>query len=475
MKRVTIILSLLLLVGLIAFICIKTHKPSNYVTTSHSGIVVKCERYIIPVPENRSKSVSRTISVEVVRLVSSNPRPKTPIFYLAGGPGDGAISQSTHPYWLDQWTPHLKERDVILINQRGVGNLFMWWIQFRPLPKDIFAKEEVAINHVKQSALKAIEDFKDRNIDLSGYNSLESAKDIDKIRQFFGYEKIIPFGFSYGTHLGLTYIKYFGKFVEQSILVGVEGLGQTFKRPLDLDKQLHLIDSLVNTDSTKQIAVVDLYKRLSIQLENEPIQLTIQTPLKYHQDIYFGKFGLDYIFKRDLGDASDIPNLVRLLQDIPNGNYELLRFYIEKRYREFMTIPGMHLSMDLASGYDDNRMNEIEQEAKQSLFSSVNNFPYIHIKDFWPSTDLGTNFREAFTTETPTLLVSGSLDTNTPAYQAEEIKQKFTNATHLIVENAGHEQIVWHREFKQTVVKFLNGDRNLPNSLSFPKLKFKTI
>jgi hypothetical protein len=40
---------------------------------------------------------------------------------------------------------------------------------------------------------------------------------------------------------------------------------------------------------------------------------------------------------------------------------------------------------------------------------------------------------------TRALLVSGSLNANTPPYQAEKLRWGFSYASHLVVENAGHE------------------------------------
>lgn len=57
-----------------------------------------------------------------------------------------------------------------------------------------------------------------------------------------------------------------------------------------------------------------------------------------------------------------------------------------------------------------------------------------------------------------TLLLSGTLDWNTPPFQAEQLRWGMTDATHLVVENAGHEQILPHPEIWTAVRNFLLGD-----------------
>ena len=52
---------------------------------------------------------------------------------------------------------------------------------------------------------------------------------------------------------------------------------------------------------------------------------------------------------------------------------------------------------------------------------------------------LPESFRAPIISTLPTLFISGSLDSNTPPYQAEEVRWGFPNSVHVIVENAGHE------------------------------------
>jgi pimeloyl-ACP methyl ester carboxylesterase len=46
-----------------------------------------------------------------------------------------------------------------------------------------------------------------------------------------------------------------------------------------------------------------------------------------------------------------------------------------------------------------------------------------------------------FSSDVPTLFISGSLDSNTPPSQAEEVRYGFGRGVHLVVENARHETL----------------------------------
>ena len=70
----------------------------------------------LTVPENRRKPNGRTItlSVAIIPAASANPKPD-PIVWLAGGPGDDAITEIPMALAGDL----NRDRDVIFMSQRG--------------------------------------------------------------------------------------------------------------------------------------------------------------------------------------------------------------------------------------------------------------------------------------------------------------------------------------------------------------------
>lgn len=471
-----VILAILVIIVLVSAYFL--YEPIHFVATSHSGIKIQCERGTISVPEVRGKPDSRTITIKYIRLKSFAEQPKVPIFYLAGGPGQGCLHQAEHPFYLENWSSYLKERDVVLINQRGVRKWYMYWIPFRLPPQDLFVSGEAATQHLITMAQKAGEDYQRKGIDLNGYNNIESAHDIDDLRQHLGYGKIILFGFSYGTHLGQAYIKYHEAQVDKAVLIGVEGLNHTFKIPTDLDRQFDKIAALVEQDSSINQQIPDLkslYLTVSQQLEKQPITLRIQTPIKIATTVQVGKFGLDYILRRDMGDASDIPVFPKLLYSIHQGDYSILKRFVEKRYKEFLVIPAMHLSMDMTSGGTEERMKQVAAAEQQSLFGIAANLPINVLRNVWPVKDLKEDFRKPLQSDVSTLFLSGDLDSNTPAYQAEEVSKGFPNSTHLIVKNAGHEQTQWHWDMTKTILSFLDGADVSKVKMAYPTIQFHSL
>lgn len=442
---------------------------------SRSGVFVKADVGSLKVPENRSNPQSEEITIHFTRLKSKHPNPQAPLFYLSGGPGASCTWQAENPHYLERWLAFLELGDVVLLDQRGTGAgrdrvLYVWQ---KELPENILVDPTVAGQHFENMNQEALKTFKERGVDLNGYTTTENAKDMDVLREALGYDKISLMGFSYGTHLGQTYIKYYGAQVENAILVGVEGLNHTFKLPSTMSTQFRKIALMSDADSNVNKDVPDLlalYKKVLAKLKKEPIELEINSPLTNQpMKIKFGDYALAMLLRYDIGDASDIPVFPRFLYSIDQGDYSILKWFVQKRIGGLYGVQGMSSTMDQASGATADRIQRIEAEGKNNFFSDVINFSF---GDSWPAPDLGDEFRAPLISDVRTLFMSGTLDFNTPPYQAEEVRWGFSNSSHIIVDQAGHEQVLTHPEAVPTIIKFLKGE-NVDNvALFYPKLEF---
>jgi len=442
---------------------------------SASGKEVKAEVGSFIVPENRSNLNSAEIPIHFIRLKSTNPNPQTPIFYLEGGPGSSSSWQAQNPRYLEGWTHFLALGDVILLDQRGTGEGRDRVSFFSPkkLPENILIDKEVSRNHFKTMRENALKSFKERGVDLNGYTTVENANDIDALRKALGYKKISLLGFSYGTHLGQTYIKYYEDHVENAVLIGVEGLNHTYKLPSTMDTQLRKIALLANADANVNQDVPDLialYQRVVKKLNDAPAQVEVNSPVtRQPMKIKINAEGLNMLLRFDIGDASDIPVFPRLLYSIDQGDYKMLKWFVQKRIGNYYGINGMSATMDAASGATADRLQRIKEEEKKSWFGDVVN---LGMGNGWPTPDLGDEFRAPLTTDVRTLFLSGTLDFNTPPYQAEEVRWGFSNSSHIIVNYAGHEQILFHPKAIPTIIRFFSGEDVNDVALSYPKLRF---
>ena len=75
--------------------------------------------------------------------------------------------------------------------------------------------------NLKDAIQACKDDYKAQGVDLTGYNSVENAEDINAIRKTLGYDKIIYYGQSYGTLLGQFLLRIHPEIMEAIVLDGI--------------------------------------------------------------------------------------------------------------------------------------------------------------------------------------------------------------------------------------------------------------
>ncbi|MGW4160104.1 alpha/beta fold hydrolase [Streptomyces sp. NPDC004788] len=145
-----------------------------------------------------------------------------PIVWLAGGPGDDAVSEI--PMALNG---HLnRDRDLIFMSQRGTYSADP---QLTCPNVDQFAADSLGLVfgapstgrlHVEETR-KCRDRVVSRGADPSAYYGPESAADYDDLRKALGIEKWNVFGISYGTNLALHYMRLHPEGIRS---VGIDGV-----------------------------------------------------------------------------------------------------------------------------------------------------------------------------------------------------------------------------------------------------------
>ncbi len=429
------------------------------------------------VSENRARPESRLIELAFVRLKSpAGPRP--PLVYLAGGPGGSSTQLADNPSALGEMSALLEAGDLIFLDQRATGRSRprLRWRADDPVPERVLVDRDAAVGFTVRAAGKAAAHFRAEGADLDGYNSREAADDIDALRRALGLERVSLFGFSYGTHLAIATMRRHGPHLADVVLIGVEGPDHNRKLPLTMDTQFRKLGRIVAADPDLGPRIPDLVallERVYARLEREPMVVELTNPGDGSKlRVPVGKFGLQLILRFDIGDASDLPVFPRLLWSIDQGDPSVLQWFVQKRYGIFTGADLMALATDGASGASPERWATIRAQAERSLFGNVMNLPWPDIDSALGVADLGEEFRAPLVSDVRTLILSGSLDWNTPPFQAEEVRWGLRNATHISVENAGHEQILPQPAIQQAIVRFLKGEDVRDVRVALPTLRF---
>jgi pimeloyl-ACP methyl ester carboxylesterase len=189
-----------------------------------------------------------------------------------------------------------------------------------------------------------------------------------------------------------------------------------------------------------------------------------------------GPDALRRILLADIGDGNDFPVFPALLTTIDQGDPSILSWFVEKRYNQISgTIDLMVVGLECSSSATALREQEIRAQAKSSLFGNVMNLLYPEVCAALPPVDLGDEFRGPLVSNVPVLFISGTLDSNTPPWQAEELRWGMPRATHLIVDNAGHEDMLPMPEVQRAIGDHFAGKDVAGRHIARPLPKFSSV
>jgi pimeloyl-ACP methyl ester carboxylesterase len=170
----------------------------------------------LELPENRAKPEGRKVSLAVAVLPANTLNPRAdPLFILAGGPGQAASFLGPFAAAL---TGVRKDRDIVLVDQRGTGRSSpLTCAAFKP---DDSADAALELDQVPKARACAKE-LAEAGVDAAQYTTAAWIADLEAVRSALGYAKINLWGGSYGTRAALEYLRAHPARVRSVVLDGV--------------------------------------------------------------------------------------------------------------------------------------------------------------------------------------------------------------------------------------------------------------
>jgi pimeloyl-ACP methyl ester carboxylesterase len=387
--------------------------------------------------ENRHTRQGRTLDLAIVVLpaLSSDAAPD-PLFFLAGGPGQGAAQMA--PQLEDVFARIQERRDIVLVDQRGTG-------KSHPLNcrGDINSLREV--NEPDEAGLarlrRCLESY---DADVRLYTTPIAMDDLDEVRAFLGYDRINVFGGSYGTRAALTYLRQHGDRVRTIVLDSV--VPPEMRLPLfaarDAQRALDALLADCAKDERCRALYPDLGPRLQALLarvDAKPAVVTLVHPRtgiaeEMRVDDRFVAGTLFGALYSPLA-ASLIPALVdRASRDDFQGMLALA--LVNEPAVENMSI-GMQLSVLCAEDASRVTPADVERESAGTLFGP-RLMAIVRACAFWPRGEVDPSYYEPVTSDVPALVVSGELDPVTPPTWGAAAASHLRNSRHIVVPGTGH-------------------------------------
>jgi pimeloyl-ACP methyl ester carboxylesterase len=452
-----------------------------YVFENEKGEKVDAELGVLLVPENRRNPQSNLIELAFVRFKSTAQNPGAPIVYLAGGPGgsgSGTATGTRFPLFMA-----MREiGDVIAFDQRGTGmskpNLRCperW-----DFPLNVVPTREELVRVARERSRDCAQYWRDyQRVDLTGYNTNESADDLEDLRLALGAKQISLWAISYGTHLSFATIRRHPQSINRAILAGTEGPDHTYKLPSNIERHLADLSATVAADPNIGKDVPDLralMKTVYERLDKEPAIVEVTDPqTKQKVKLTVNKFLMQFLTAANIGTTTEA-FYPQIYYRASKGDFTpSAEAWLSLSRSDFGN--AMSYLMDCASGATAARFERIKREAADALHGSLADQMFPDICSEWNAPDLGDEFRLPVKADVPVLFISGTLDARTPISNAEEYRTGFPNSTHLIIEGAVHSDPLFlsSPKIKDAMLEFMKGSPVSIKKVTATPLKFAPL
>ncbi len=424
--------------------------------------------YVV-VPESRSGDSSREVKLGVTRINSGQGTANSPLFMLAGGPGQAEINPGFFSLLQTELLGGILEaRDIVVVEQRGTEytDPFLNCPEVISAPWDVYEQGltltgDDATEYEVGIIQDCINRFEEQGVNFDNFNSVENAADVNAVREALGYDQIIYYGASYGSQLGQHVMRDFPEILEAVVLDGANSLSRKSwveDRALDAQWGLDNLTALCEADEKcaeayDVPALVDAALALfddgplpysytdpddaSLTIE---VEVTVQDMVEYiygQQGSRIGTFSLPAILSQLTEGSAD--QVAEALGSAKVGQIIASRD---------ATTSSMTLLMHLAMVCSDDpvslrRSRSFWTEsapmppftARVWVSSTTTLCSLINVAELPDSTDVDV------TTDVPTLLLTGDLDVATPTFRSQIVADSLPNATLITFPGTTHVQI----------------------------------
>jgi len=421
---------------------------------------------LLQVPENREKKRPRKIELHYVKIAAREPddwdteqsgewvKRDDPVIYLTGGPG----AQVTG--YVTRLKDHgiIDARDLYILEQRGIG----YSVDFCPLYSNFDPVHANTPNwdDYQRAGLKSMEQCfavaKAAKVDLSAYNSIENARDVEALRRALGLDQWNVWGISYGSILGQAYLKQDPGGIRAAVLDAIVPLQQDIvfhNIARYYDRALTILTGACNENPKCASAFPDFKERLEsaiLKASIAPIEIDA-----IDKDLF--PTGKAYFFQDIAGGAP-------FVQFYEQDNYATLpafidafvRLYEEENYEPFRLLTasggdggfgisqGMYNAIACNDGWHAGMKEAFEQDyADYPALAMVFGDPALvdDMARICKRYGMAPRPAEQYTavqTDIRTLIVEGEMDPITPPPLAQAILPGFSNGTYVEFPFAGH-------------------------------------
>jgi pimeloyl-ACP methyl ester carboxylesterase len=399
-------------------------------------VAAECGQLNVAEDPDRPDGPRLNLYVARIRALAANPAPDA-FTVINGGPG--ASSVSLYVDLQGAFAGIRRDRDIILLDQRGTG-------RSAPLECPLLeeAAQEFDVEEVQRAARSCLDALTQ---DPRFYTTTAAVGDLEALRRALGYARWNLYGVSYGTRVAQHYLRRFPEAVRTLVLDGVAPPDQPLGPDIALNAQIALdaIMARCAEDPGCTAAFPDLpmqFQQFGARLKAAPVDLQVAHPVTGRSEPFSLGYGHFAMAVRLLSYAPETAALIPLMvAEAARGNYlpvatQAMR--IERDLGEAISF-GMHNSVvctEDAPFYGD--LAPLRAALQAAYLGDDQVRALEAICTLWPQGALDPDFREPVASARPVLLLSGEFDPVTPPEYAERAAVRLSNSRHLIARGQGH-------------------------------------
>ena len=403
----------------------------------NGNLQAECAHWLRPL--DPSQPDGEQIELFVAKLSSTATDPAKDAFtVINGGPGGSSVEMMVDLAPVLQ--AFTRERDVIVIDQRGTGQSAPMVCQALTDTTDVLDAE---------LTVKLTQDCLDKlPHDPRFFSTTIAVQDLEALRETLGYEHLSVYGVSYGTRVALQYLRAYPKALRAVVIDGVVPPELTLGTNVALNSQKTLDNVFARCATTTSCAesfpnLEADFHRLSERLRSSPVSLEIQHPITGEPtqiDVSYGHLAIwirlslyapasTALIPLIIDQAANAENYLpvaasalRMLHQLNNSmNYGMHNAVVCTEDAPFYN--------DALEDFDTLEKTYLGREMYDTLKSMCS---------IWPAGVIDEAMKEPVLSDVPTLILSGELDPITPPVYGEAVLPGLTNAKHVVAPGQGH-------------------------------------
>jgi pimeloyl-ACP methyl ester carboxylesterase len=393
----------------------------------------------LAVPVDFEDPAGATLSLAVARIPALTATPAAdPLLLINGGPGGSGIDLYLQA--RAAFEPLRRERDIILVDQRGTGRSRAGLSCEIPADLEL---ETAGPERLREAVAGCLAEF---DADPRLFTTSVAVRDLELLRAALGAEQWNIYGISYGTRVAQHYLRRYPQRVRAAIFDGVVPAELALGPDVAGNAQAALDRVLARCADQHDCAarfgaLADKFADLGRRFATQSVRVDLHDPLTAEaSSADLGEAHLQAVVRLMSYAAPTIALLPVVIDEAYAGNYTPLAGHADiliESLAESLSFP-MHNSVVCTEDAPFFPADESPTTGAAYLGATILD-GLAAICAAWPAGVRDADFKAAVASDRPVLLLSGELDPVTPPEYAERvIAGGLTNTRHLIARGQGH-------------------------------------